>query len=33
MQVFVKGSVEAVELYQKTFNAEHLGVSPNDSIV
>lgn len=30
MQVFVKGSIEAVELYQKAFNAELLCAYPND---
>lgn len=31
MQVYVKGSVEAVKIYQKAFNAEVLGVYPNDN--
>ena len=31
MQVFVKGSVEAVNFYQKAFNAEVLCTYPNDN--
>ena len=31
MQVFVKGSAEAVELYQKAFDAELLCAYPNDT--
>lgn len=31
MQVYVKGSIEAVTLYQKAFNADILAVYPNDN--
>ncbi len=31
MQVYVKGSVEAIKLYQKAFNAEILGLYPDDN--
>ncbi|MBE6883777.1 MAG: VOC family protein [Ruminococcaceae bacterium] len=31
MQVYVKGSVEAVNLYQKAFDAEILGLYPDDN--
>ncbi len=31
MQVYVKGSVEAVKLYQRAFNAEILGLYPDDN--
>lgn len=31
MQVYVKGSVEAVNTYQKAFNAEILGLYPDDN--
>lgn len=31
MQVYVKGSVEAVKLYKKAFNAEILGLYPDDN--
>ena len=31
MQVYVKGSVEAVNIYQKAFNAEILGLYPDDN--
>ena len=31
MQVYVKRSVEAVNIYQKAFNAENLGLYPDDN--
>ncbi len=31
MQVYVKGSIEAVNIYQKAFNAEILCLYPNDN--
>ncbi len=31
MQVYVKGSVEAVNMYQKAFNAQILGLYPDDN--
>ncbi|MBD5477399.1 MAG: hypothetical protein HDR17_15705 [Lachnospiraceae bacterium] len=31
MQVYVKGSIEAVNIYQKAFNAEILGLYPDDN--
>ena len=31
MQIYVKGSVEAVAVYQKAFNAEILGLYPDDN--
>lgn len=31
MQVYVKGNVEAVNFYQKAFNAEILAVYPDDN--
>ncbi len=31
MQVYVKGSVEAVNLYQKAFSTEILGLYPYDN--
>ena len=31
MQVYVKGSAEAVAIYQKAFNAEILGLYPDDN--
>ena len=31
MQMYVKGSVEAVETYQRAFNAEILGLYPDDN--
>lgn len=31
MQIYVKGSVEAVKLYKEAFNAEILGLYPDDN--
>ena len=31
MQIYVKGSVEAVDTYQRAFNAEILGLYPDDN--
>lgn len=31
MQIYVKGSVEAVNTYQKAFDAEILGLYPDDN--